>query len=140
MDADHRFVKSVVPEPGKPVWQSVWKSVTISGGSLTFIGYGFNALFAYSHTPFNPPESWFAASTICLFIGVACLSIGQVGWIRLLGESGRARITGFGFAFPIALALIGHFSNSGDSHGSFPVFYLPLCPLVLSAFISVWLW
>jgi hypothetical protein len=118
----------------------VWKNITISGGILTLLGYGFNGLFAYSHTPFHPPESWFAASMICVLMGIVCLSIGQVGWIRLLDESGRARITAFGFAFPIALAVIGYSSAGGDSHGSFPIFYLPLFPLIIVASILLWLW
>lgn len=141
MDPEHHVAKPIVPDSEyKSVWQSVWKNITISGSVLTLLGYGFNGLFAYSHTPFNPPESWFAASMICVLIGIACLSIGQVGWIRLLGISGRTRITAFGFAFPIVLALIGYSSADGDPHGSFPIFFLPLCPLILVAFILVWLW
>jgi hypothetical protein len=133
-------MKTAAPEAKRSAWYSVWKSITITGGSLMLLGYGFNGLFAYSHTPLHPPESWFAVSMTCVLIGVACLSVGQVGWIRLLGESGRARITSFGFAFPMVLAAIGYFSAGGDSHGSFPIFFLPLCPLVLVAFILVWLW
>jgi hypothetical protein len=121
-------------------WNTTWKAVTISGGALTLLAYGFNGLFAYRHASFRPPESWFAASMICVLIGIACLLIGQVGWILLLGESGRTRITAFGFAFPIALGFIGYLSAGGDSHGSFPIFFLPLFPLVLVAFILLWLW
>jgi len=118
-------------------WKTVWKDVTISGGVLTLLGYGFNGL-AYS-TRFHPPLSWFGANMICVLVGIACLSIGQVGWIILLDKAGRARITAFGFAFPIALALIGNFSAHGDSHGSFPIFFLPLSPLIFVAFILLWL-
>lgn len=118
----------------------VWKYIVISGGVLTLFGYGFNGFFGYSHTPFHPPESWFAGSMICVLLGIVCLSIGQVGWIRLLHDSGRGRITAFGFAFPTALALIGYSSANGDVHGSFAIFYLPLCPLIIVAFILLWLW
>jgi hypothetical protein len=140
VDKNRTCVRAIVPDSKRSVWQAIWKSITISGASLMLLGYGFNGLFAYSHTRFAPSESWFAASMICVFVGVACLSIGQVGWIRILGESGRGRMTAFGFAFPMALASIGYFSAGGDSHGSFPIFFLPLCPLVLVAFILVWLW
>lgn len=130
---------AIVPESKNgSVWKSVWKVVTISGGVLTLLGYGFNGL-AYS-TRFHPPLSWLGANMICVLVGIACLSIGQVGWIILLDKAGRARITVFGFAFPIALALIGNFSAHGDSHGSFPIFFLPLSPLIFVAFILLWLW
>jgi hypothetical protein len=76
---------------------------------------------------------------IGVLVGIGCLSIGQVGWILLLDEGGRARITAFGFAFPIALALIGTFSAHGD-FGSFPIFILPLFPLIVVAFILLFLW
>ena len=122
------------------MWKSVWKGVTISGGVLTLLGYGFNGLFAYSHTPFHPPMSWLGVSMICLLIGITCLSIGQVCWTILLGKAGRARIVAFGFAFPIALAFIGNLSANGDPYGSFLIFYLPLGPLILVAFILLWLW
>ncbi len=79
-------------------------------------------------------------SMICVLIGIACLSIGQVGWILLLGKAGRARIVAFGFAFPIVLAFIGHLSANGDQFGSFPIFFLPLTPLIVIAFILLWLW
>ena len=137
MNSEDHLRTAIAPESKN---RSVWKGVTISGGVLTLLGYGFNGLFSYSHTPFHPPKSWLSVSMICVLIGIACLSIGQVSWIRLLGKAGRARITAFGFAFPIALAFIGHFSANGDPHGSFPIFYLPLFPLILVAFILVWLW
>jgi hypothetical protein len=111
---------AIVPESKNTVWKSVWQVVTISGGVLTLLRYGFNGL-AYS-TRFHPPWSWFGANMICVLVGIACLSIGQVGWVILLDKAGRARITAFGFAFPITLALIGHFSAFGDSFGSFPIF------------------
>jgi len=130
---------AIVPESkNRSVWKSIWKVVTISGGALTLLGYGFNGL-AYS-TLFHPPRSWFAANVICVLVGIACLSIGQVGWIILLDKAGRARVTAFGFGFPIALALIGNLSAHGDSHGSFPIFFLPLSPLIIVAFILLWLW
>ena len=119
-------------------WKTAWKVVTISGGVLTLIGYGFNCL-AYS-TRFHPSLPWLGANMICVLVGIACLSVGQVGWILFLGNAGRARITAFGFAFPITLALIGNFCARGDSHGSFPIFILPLFPLIPVAFILVWLW
>lgn len=105
---------------------------------LTLLGYGFNSL-AYS-TRFHPPLSWFEANMIAVLVGIGCLSIGQVGWILVLDQGGRARITAFGFAFPIALALIGTFSAHGDSHGSFPIFILPLFPLIVVALILLFLW
>jgi hypothetical protein len=128
----------------RSVWKSVWKGVTISGGVLTLLGYGFNGLwfnglFVYSHTPFRPPMDTLAISMICVLTGIACLSIGQVGWILFLGKAGRARIVAFGFAFPIALAFIGYCS-AGDQFGSFPIFFLPLTPLILIAFVLLWLW
>lgn len=130
---------AIVPESkNTSVWKSVWKVVTISGGMLTLLGYGFNGL-AYS-TRFHPSLSWFGANMICVLVGIACVSIGQVGWIILLDKPGRARITAFGFAFPIALALIGNLCAHGDSHGSFPIFFLPLSPLIFVAFILLWLW
>lgn len=118
----------------------MWKGVTISGGVLTLLGYVFNGLFAHSHTRFHPTISWIEVSMICVLIGIACLSIGQVGWILLLGKAGRARIVAFGFTFPVALAFIGYLSANSDPHGSFPIFYLPLAPLILVAFILLWLW
>jgi hypothetical protein len=117
---------AIAPESkNRSVWKSAWKSVTISGGVLTLLGYGFNGLFAYSHTPFHPPQSWLAVSMICVLIGIACLSIGQVSWILLLGKAGRARITAFGFAFPIALAFIGHFSAMVTLTAVFPFSIYP---------------
>jgi len=123
---------------GRSVWKTAWKAIAISGGVLTLFGYGFNGL-VYS-TRFHPPLTWLGANMICVLVGIACLSIGQVNWAVLLEGSGRARMTAFGFAFPITLALIGTFSAHVDSHGSFPIFFLPLCPLILVAFILVWLW
>lgn len=132
---------AIAPESkGRSVWKTAWKAVTISGAVLTLLGYVFNGLFAYSHTLFHPAESWLAASMICVLVGVACLSIGEVSWALLLGKSGRGRITAFGFAFPIALGFIGYLSAGGDPHGSFPIFYLPLYPLILIGFILVWIW
>jgi hypothetical protein len=141
MDTEPNSRTASAPESKKgSVRRTAWKAVTISGGVLTLLGYGFNGLFAYSQAPFHPPVPWFAASMICVLVGIACLSIGQVGWALLLGRSGRGRITAFGFAFPIALAFIGYCSAGGDPHGSFPIFYLPLLPLILVAFILVWIW
>jgi hypothetical protein len=141
MDTEHQLATTNAPSSDSgSVWKAAWKAVTISGGVLTLLGYGFNGLFAYSHTPFHPPVSWLAASMICVLVGIACLSIGQVGWALLLGRLGRGRITAFGFAFPIALAFIGYCSADGDPHGSFSIFYLPLFPLILVAFILVWIW
>jgi hypothetical protein len=121
-------------------WKSVWRGVTISGGVLTLLGYGFNGLFLSSRTPLHLPVSCFAVSMICVLIGIACLSIGEVGWALLLGRSGRGRITAFGFAFPVALAFIGYCSPGGHTFGSFPIFYLPLFPLIFVEFILVWIW
>jgi hypothetical protein len=140
VESKDQLAKAVSPESNnRSVWKSVWKCVTIGGAVLTLLGYGFNGLFAYSHTPFHPPMYTLAVNMICVLIGIACLSIGQVGWILLLGKAGRARIVAFGFAFPIVLAFIGYFS-AGDQFGSFPIFFLPLTPLILVAFILLWLW
>jgi hypothetical protein len=139
MDTGPQIANTIPTElKNRSRWKTAWKAVTITGGVLTLLGYGFNGV-AYS-TRFHPPMSWLGGNMICVLVGVACLTVGQVGWTLLLDKAGRARITAFGFAFPIALALIGTFSAHGDSHGSFPIFFLPLYPLIPVAFILLWLW
>jgi hypothetical protein len=141
MIADFKLRTAIGPESKRrSVWKAAWKVATISGGVLTLLFYGFNGLYAYSHLHVRLPQFWLLASLTCVLVGISCLAIGQIGWAILAGESGRARITAFGFAFPVFLAFIGYLSAGDDPHGSFPIFYLPLAPLIVVAVILVWIW
>jgi hypothetical protein len=135
---------AIAPESNnKSVWKAAWKALTISGTVLALVGYG-SISFAYisrTSISLHLAEPWLAASLICCALaGVACLSIGQVGWALHLGRSGRARITAFGFAFPIAVAIMGSVCADGELNGAFPIFILPMVPLIFVAFILLWLW
>jgi hypothetical protein len=117
--------------------KSAWKGIAACGAGLIVLGLGAIGL------DLAVPSLWntfllvkhIGVVILAIVIGVLSLSIGLIGWAVMIEPSGRARLASFALAFPVAVVLTGYLLARGDMHGSFPLFLLPMAPLLVVALI-----
>lgn len=117
----------------------MWKVIALCSAGLIILGLGaialdltipsqLNTLLLVRHIPLV---------FLTVLIGVIGFSIGMIGWTALIDGSRRTNLASFALVFPISVILIGYLLARGDMHGTFPLFLLPMAPLIV---IDLVLW
>jgi hypothetical protein len=118
-----------------PKANELWQALVITGSILTVVGLGAVGIDFATRGKFSFIAANYGVFGLAILAGVALLLVSLIGWAAVLGKVGRKRIAFFALAAPIVTLFIGFSLGGTNAHGPFPLFLLPIAPLIVAGLV-----